>query len=641
MKYLTMTGFTVRTASDRWTLGYEGENNSRTLQIKTTDDLTGFATVNLLIDTLDCGAMTVTTVGNFKVLSMVLTAGMLGEAGEKTCQLLMMDSEGAVIKKTNQFQMVVGMSNAIEGTVPDSPVIIAITDYIDDAINERVGDEILEGKINDWLEAHPEATTTVQDGSITVAKLHDSLKAFATPEMFGAVGDGVTDDTSAIQSALDMCSVVLFQNLKTYLVKSPLVVTDGHTLDLNGCTVTGQNISNGNHIMHNFKYSDVFLGYNGNGNIIVRNGTIQKGSIDFIHGENILFENISFENCHRDHYIEICACKNFTIRDCTFTGMTSDNSSRKEYVNIDNCLYGNFPWFSSQSETYDGTIVDGVLVDNCKFYRNGTIMQDAVGKHSHYDSENPNDRHAKNIAVRNCLIDGATDMGLYFLGADNVNIINCRTSNTAVPFSFVNCNNVSVEACDFEDINETSTVNNCNNFKISRNRIVAVGNYWFVRLTGTCDVVEYSGNVFINSAGSRPDLTYTTATVTNFIVFGNQLHSLAYPSSDSSVSFSRLDRCKLVAGLNASTATITGYDLTNLTALLIEIGSMGSGTYRELKVKAFSGRGFLVGETYKFPVVASDDSVVVVTVTITSATELTLSSSIGNIRAITAQRLIS
>ena len=183
MKYLTMTGFTVRTASDRWTLGYEGENNSRTLRIKTTDDLTDFATVNLLIDTLDCGAMTVTTVGNIKVLSMVLTAGMLGAAGMKTCQLLMMDSEGTVIKKTNQFYMVVGHSNVIEGTVPDSPVIIAITDYIDDAINERVGDEILEGKINDWLDDHPEATTTVQDGSITEAKLHD-----------GAVTDSKTAD---------------------------------------------------------------------------------------------------------------------------------------------------------------------------------------------------------------------------------------------------------------------------------------------------------------------------------------------------------------------------------------------------------------------------------------------------------------
>lgn len=175
MKYLTMTGFTVRTASDRWTLGYEGENNSRTLQIKTTDDLTDFATVNLLIDTLDCGAMTVTTVSNYKVLSMVLTAGMLGEAGKKTCQLLMMDSEGTVIKKTNQFQMVVNTSNTVDGMAPDSPSVIIIPDYIEEKVSEYISDEFLEGKINDWLDDHPEATTTVQDGSITDAKLSSEV----------------------------------------------------------------------------------------------------------------------------------------------------------------------------------------------------------------------------------------------------------------------------------------------------------------------------------------------------------------------------------------------------------------------------------------------------------------------------------
>lgn len=159
MKYLTMTGFTVRAASDRWTLGYEGENNSRTLQIKTTDDLTDFATVNLLIDTLDCGAMTVTTVGNFKVLSMVLTAGMLGEAGKKTCQLLMMDSGGTVIKKTNQFYMVVGRSNVIEGTVPDSPVIIAISDYVEAKVDELLNNFTV-----------PTDTTLTQSGMAADAK---------------------------------------------------------------------------------------------------------------------------------------------------------------------------------------------------------------------------------------------------------------------------------------------------------------------------------------------------------------------------------------------------------------------------------------------------------------------------------------
>ena len=86
-------------------------------------------------------------------------------------------------------------------------------------------------KINAWLDEHPEATTTVEDGSITEAKFTDALKlktvnGYITPEMYGAKGDGVTDDYAVIQNMLDTCpeqSVCVFNG--TYFISSGLLIT--------------------------------------------------------------------------------------------------------------------------------------------------------------------------------------------------------------------------------------------------------------------------------------------------------------------------------------------------------------------------------------------------------------------------------
>ena len=82
-------------------------------------------------------------------------------------------------------------------------------------------------QVNAWLDDHPEATTSVEDGSLTEAKLTASTLAslknnYVTPEMYGAVGDGSADDTEAINSALSSGYDVYFGN-KTYIVTGAVI----------------------------------------------------------------------------------------------------------------------------------------------------------------------------------------------------------------------------------------------------------------------------------------------------------------------------------------------------------------------------------------------------------------------------------
>lgn len=84
--------------------------------------------------------------------------------------------------------------------------------------------------IRKWLNEHPEATTSVKDGSITMDKFHPALKLhtikdYVTPQMFGAKGDGMTDDTEAILKALSAHDTIVFP-CGTYLVSSKIHITE-------------------------------------------------------------------------------------------------------------------------------------------------------------------------------------------------------------------------------------------------------------------------------------------------------------------------------------------------------------------------------------------------------------------------------
>lgn len=99
--------------------------------------------------------------------------------------------------------------------------------YVENYLHVVIPEEIaanIEEAVSKWLDEHPEATTTVQDHSLTYKKLVTGTLGFVTPEMYGAVGDGVTDDTAAFQAMAAAQDGVVFIPDKSYVINENVVL---------------------------------------------------------------------------------------------------------------------------------------------------------------------------------------------------------------------------------------------------------------------------------------------------------------------------------------------------------------------------------------------------------------------------------
>lgn len=163
-----------------------------------------------------------------------------------------------------------------------------------DKLNEgglNIKDDVIAADVSNWLDEHPEATTTVQDGSLSYKSFIFGELPYVTPEFFGATGDGKTDDTEAIKRALT-CELpsngyILFSP-KTYCVSSVLNVANKNII-FNNCTLkriadcTVVNFTRAkNFILSNLNIEDDGKSY---GNMLVGHGC-----------ENVTIQNVSIQS---------------------------------------------------------------------------------------------------------------------------------------------------------------------------------------------------------------------------------------------------------------------------------------------------------------------------------------------------------
>ena len=221
--------------------------------------------------------------------------------------------------------------------------------------------------------------------------VNDNSNAIVSVSDYGAVGDGITNDAAAIQSALNASTgkTLVFQNALTYLCKNELIVNPNTTVDLQGAAVLFDVIGS----KYNFKLDD---------DCVIRNGTVKH-----INATNEPGVNGSFR--------------------CPIT-IGSFNAG---FVNqgANNCIVENVTLYSKRP---NGNIISiysdsfNILIQNCRIYDDGGA-KNGIAAHWSLDTGNPinGTQHPSTIKIQNCYV-ADLDVGIYLSSAYNVSIENCQ-----------------------------------------------------------------------------------------------------------------------------------------------------------------------------------------------------------------------
>ncbi len=202
---------------------------------------------------------------------------------------------------------------------------------------------------------------------------------------FGAVGDGIADDTAAIQAALDFCKgggTILFPHGIYKLTASVYFYSDQALLFEQGATLLqGAAINN---LMMNYSTADKG-GYDATENVLICGATFDGGSYSvnntlfgICHSRNITLRECCFRNAFGVwHDMEINSSKNVRIENCRLEGSrkTGANGCLIQVDSFNNTA--TWPWGNGK---VDGTVSYLVEIQNCCF--TDCAMAPAIGNHS-------------------------------------------------------------------------------------------------------------------------------------------------------------------------------------------------------------------------------------------------------------------
>ncbi len=272
----------------------------------------------------------------------------------------------------------IGDLTALQTTAKDT-IVNAVNETVDDInkINEDIGD--LTGLHTD---AKDNLVDSINEQETKIENIIERNKDIFVnvKEDFGAVGDGVTDDTQAFVNAISFIKAngggTLFiptTVTNKYLLKDAPVLCDNIRILSSFATLKKDGTCNNYYIFKTL--SNGKTGYGSGASNIIFEGVRFEGSfadsrgasITLHHSSNITFRKCIFSQCViSGHAIDMGGCSDVLIEDCVFEGFSIQTG--REYVEaiqIDNSYAQGTG--TDTADSYDGLATRNVTVTHCKF----------------------------------------------------------------------------------------------------------------------------------------------------------------------------------------------------------------------------------------------------------------------------------
>ena len=356
---------------------------------------------------------------------------------------------------------------------------------------------------------------SISDASIINKQVSEYFSTqFVTPEMFGAIGDGITDDSEALNLAFKTCKPIIFGSKKTYKSTRGIYVEGNLTIIGNGATILFEEytpVSDDTYGVIRYRYG--LTDYN----VSIKDLTVIYADTNyqfedrhlyiynFIGANEIIFDNVTtiVKETENNRHIITVTCPKSSFKNCRFENLSYgdkggclwiDVEGEKAVSFIDNCSFKQ----NCSDEILAGynTAKKLIVINSSDFYFDSTAFPKATIPFAFYEGDN-------NVTFNSCNIEQVGDVtnrvhGIIRIGSKNGDKIR------------ITMNSCAIKA---ENSNGIFTTDN-----------PAYQTYDSVSISiNNCDVINNNGSIFGNYYSYKQDNTIVTYAAPSCLVDNSRL----------------------------------------------------------------------------------------------------------------------